>query len=291
MSRSTVFSLILMVAACCGAAFSQSSPGTVKLAAGVTSTVDSGDDTGSGPDAEPVIATGQSKNLSEQCRDHEVDRQACRFHWLSAFKESLWFAGIQTGMNMSMDTKLTYRTFHGHFVQKWFDSVDNIAWTRWNDGDPWYGTYVSHPMMGAVYSYTYIQNDPRGAGLTIGTSGAYWKSRLRAAVWSTAWAAQWKVGPLSEASIGNTGLFQYYTPSSNAMTNGTGLADFIITPAGGFVFGVGEDLIDRYLITRLEGHSKNRAFLLVTGILNPDRSLANMLRLKAPWYRDTRKVR
>ncbi len=291
MSRCTVFSLIMLLAIFCGAAFSQSSP-TLKLAnTEPAPAIHSADDPASETGAEPIVAAIQSKNLSEQCRDHEVERQACRFHWLSAFKESLWFAGIQTGMNMSMDTKLTYRTFHGHFVQKWFDSVDNIAWTRWNDGDPWYGTYVSHPMMGAVYSYAYIQNDPRGAGLPISTSGAYWKSRLRAAVWSTAWAAQWKVGPLSEASIGNTGLFEYYTPSSKAMTNGTGLADFIITPAGGFVFGVGEDLIDRYVITKLEAHSRNRAFLLATGILNPDRSLANMLRLKAPWYRDTRKVR
>ncbi|MGI9100812.1 MAG: hypothetical protein ACR2IF_00075 [Terriglobales bacterium] len=243
------------------------------------------------PAVEPVLAVAVPSNISQQCRDHAVDSKACRFHWGSAFLQSWEFAGVQTLMNMAPDAPLRYRAFHGKWIRNWFDAVSNIEWTRWNDGDPWYGTYVGHPLMGAVYSNIYIQNDPRGMALPISTSGAYWTSRLRAGVWSTAWAVQWKVGPLSEASVGNTGNFSYYSTSSKAMTNGTGLADFIITPAGGFVFGVGEDILDRYVITRLESVSTNPAFLVAAGILNPTRSVANMLRFKAPWYRDSRKVR
>jgi hypothetical protein len=59
----------------------------------------------------------------------------------------------------------------------------------------------------------------------------------------------------------------------------------------GLVWSVGEDNIDQHLITRLQRKSENRAFLLTISFLTPCRSFANLMRFKAPWYRDTRTVR
>ncbi len=242
------------------------------------------------PAAEPVVAIAPA-NLSERCREGDTDKRTCRFHWRAALEQSAEFTAMQTFMNMAADSELRYRSFHGKWIRNWFDAVSRTEWTRWNDGDPWYGNYVAHPMMGSVFSRIYLQNDPRGMALPISKSGAYWKSHLRAAAWTTAWEVQWELGPMSETTFGNNGMFMYYSESAGKMTNGTGLTDFITTPAAGFAWTVGEDLIDRYIITRIEGASTNRGLLLMTSLLNPARSMANILRLKAPYYRDTRKVR
>jgi len=52
---------------------------------------------------------------------------------------------------------------------------------------------------------------------------------------------------------------------------------------------VGEDLLDKYLIRRLDTQVNNKvARVLLRSFLNPTRSMANVLRGKYPWYRDDR---
>jgi hypothetical protein len=48
-----------------------------------------------------------------------------------------------------------------------------------------------------------------------------------------------------------------------------------------------EDTLDRYVSDRVQGENRSR-FLpkILRGTLNPSRTMANALRLKAPWYRD-----
>src|SRR5205085_1308398 len=134
-------------------------------------------------------------------------------------------------------------------------------------------------------------NDPKGRDLTLSNTRAYWTSRLRALAFSAVYSAQWEVGPLSEASIGNTGRVAYFSKASKGMTNGAGMVDFVMTPVGGTVWAIGEDLIDRQIIWRLEGHTRNKLALAAMSVLNPNRSVANILRHKAPWYRDSRYTR
>ena len=59
----------------------------------------------------------------------------------------------------------------------------------------------------------------------------------------------------------------------------------MITPTVGTGWLLTEEALDRYVIRHLE--TKGRGMkMLVRTFLNPMRSVANMLRLKEPWYRD-----
>ena len=111
-----------------------------------------------------------------------------------------------------------------------------------------------------------------------GGSGAIWISRLRALSFSAAMSTQWKMGPASEASLGNVQLHE-----------GPGFADFVNTPTIGICEMIGEDITDRYVITGLENRTSNRVVLvLARSFLNPSRTFANLMEFKEPWYRRTR---
>lgn len=225
---------------------------------------------------------------SRTCASGEAAKHDCHEHWAPLMRQSVQFLLLQHGMNLALDQTNRYNISHGHWLDHWTYSFQHEHLSHWNDGDSFLTNYIGHPMMGAVTDFLYIQNDPRGRDLSIGANRAYWMSRLRAMAFSTVYAAQWEVGPISEASIGNEGKDIYYSKSSHGLTNGTGAVDFVMTPVAGTAWSVGEDLIDRQIIWRLEGHTNNRGALLAMSVLNPNRSVANMLRGKAPWYRDNR---
>jgi hypothetical protein len=107
------------------------------------------------------------------------------------------------------------------------------------------------------------------------------------------YSVQQKIGPLGEAAIGNAGGYTYplhcpypCTTPHVEYTNNTGWTDFIMTPAGGFVWVVGEDFIDRFVSDRVQRDSDRLFPKIVRGTLNPTRTAANLLRGKNPWYRD-----
>lgn len=134
----------------------------------------------------------------------------------------------------------TRKRLAGPFFQDWFDSVSGMS--GWGDRDPFLGNYIGHPMQGAVAGYIQIQNDPRGMSLEFGRSPEYWKSRMRATAWSAAYSAQYELGPLSDASIGNSG-----------QKKGTkGAVDLVITPVVGLGWMLTEDFLDKYVIRSLE---------------------------------------
>lgn len=209
-----------------------------------------------------------------------------RFHWRAALLQSAAFLGMQHAGNLAMDYWIRYAATHGRFFSNYRKSLEGWRWTVWNDGDPFLDNYVGHPMMGAVTAYIQIQNDPGGRALRLEKSRAYINSRLKAFAWASAYSAQWKVGPLSEASIGNVGSDVYYSRPSHGFTNGTGMVDFVMTPVGGMVWLVGEDALDRYGVGPTRSRVRNRFAKAALSILTPCRSGANVLRLKAPWYRD-----
>jgi len=227
-------------------------------------------------------ATSSPIVTSRTCASGEAAKQDCREHWTPLLRQTFESLLLEQGMNLATDPAGRYNISHGHWFDHWTDSVANQHLTRWNNGDSFASSYVGHPMMGAVTDSLYIQNDPRGRGLMIGANRAYWMSRLRATAFSSAYSAQWEIGPLSKASIGNS--------DKRALNNGTGAVDWVMTPVAGTAWSVGEDLIDRQIIWRLEGQTNNRAALLAMSALNPTRSVANLLRGKAPWYRDYRSL-
>lgn len=223
---------------------------------------------------EPSAAVASRKKSSEG------------FHWGPAFLETLEFTTMQHAGNVAMDYWMRYYLIHGPFGSNYIKSVEAFRWSVWNDNDPFLDDYIAHPMQGAIYGYIEIENDPGGRYLSLEKSRPYIMSRLRAFAWSAAWSAQWKIGPLSEASIGNTGIAPYYSRESHGMTNGTGMVDFVVTPVGGMVWLVGEDAMDKYVVQRIEANHRKVALLFALSVLTPCRSAANILRFRSPWYRD-----
>ena len=107
---------------------------------------------------------------------------------------------------------------------------------------------------------------------------------MKALAWSAAYSLQFELGLFSEASIGNVGMYPRKT-SKHPM----GFVDLVVTPVVGTSWLVGEDALDRYLIDPIERRTDNRALrALARSFFNPTRSIANLLRFKRPWHRDTR---
>ena len=149
----------------------------------------------------------------------------------------------------------------------------------WSDGDGYYENYLGHPMQGAVSGYIWIHNDPRYRYVQFGKDPNYWKSRLRAYAFAWAFSEQFEIGPLSEASIGQIQRYccQY------------GFVDHVITPNGGMVWLVGEDILDRYAVRHIEDTTHNLGLRIAARIvLNPAQSFANLMNLEYPWYRENR---
>jgi hypothetical protein len=233
-----------------------------------------------------------SKNdfmVSQECADGELSGKDCRFRWLPALGEQGEFLAIETSWNLVQNRWVRYWTFRGDFWHNYFLTLKNYRFSRWSDDNPIYDDYVGHPMMGAITMDIFIQNDPRGMSLELENSKEYWHSRLWALLWSTVYSAEWKLGPISESSIGNQGIGYYF--DDHKWTNGTGTVGLVVTPIGGWVWSMAEDMVDKHVIRRIETKSSNRLYLFSIQFLNPCRGFSNLLRFKAPWYRDSRPVR
>jgi hypothetical protein len=203
------------------------------------------------------------------------------FDWKRAAKQSLFLLAIMHSYNFASGDGAR-EELRGPFFKDYFQSVKNLR--GWDDGDPFIADYVAHPMQGAVAGFIQIQNDPKGIGQEFAMSKAYWNSRLKAAGFALLFSTQWEIGPLSEASLGNIGL-KPYEGSPHPMA----WVDMVITPSVGTAWLVGEDMLDRFVICKLENKFSNRVLrVLIRSFLNPSRSMANILRFEHPWYRDRR---
>ena len=201
------------------------------------------------------------------------------FEWKPALTESYRLLLMEHGWRLIFQEK-TRRELGGPFFKDYWRSIQGIR--GWGDGDSWLTNYVGHSMQGAVAGYIHIYNNPTGWPLEFNSSEPYWNSRLKAMLWSAAYSTAFEIGPLSEASIGNVGL----RPGTG------GLVDHVMTPTGGFAMMLGEDAVDRLLINRWEQRTgRNNLRRLVRVAFNPSRSIANIVRGKAPWHRDTRPLR
>ena len=199
------------------------------------------------------------------------------FDWKRAVAQSSCFLGIEHGFRLTQAK--TRSELKGPFFRDWKESVAGVH--GWDDGDSMFTNYVAHPMQGGVAGFIQIQNDARGRSAEFSCSKTYWNSRLRALGWSAIYSTQFELGAVSEATIGNVGK-----------KKGTsGYVDLVITPTGGLGMIVLEDVLDKYLLKMLEQRTdsvgKRRLFRIV---FNPQRSLANLLRGKVPWHRDSRPI-
>ncbi len=224
------------------------------------------------------------------CETGTLHGKPCRVSWVRVLGESFIFLSTQHGGNIAMDHDTRLQLMdgfdNGKFWSKYAYCVEHYRWSRWKDDDPFGVDYIGHPMMGAVTSSIYEQNDPKQRALMYENSRRYWMGRLRAMAYSAAYSAEWKVGPLSEASIGNTGIFYYIRQPDHVWTNETGMQDFFFTPIGGMAWNVGEDAVDRFILRHVRHGTRNKWLLLASSFSTPGKSAANITRFRAPYYRD-----
>ncbi len=206
----------------------------------------------------------------------EVERPE-GFGWGAALEQSFLFLSIEHSLRLTQAK--TRSQFQGKFMKNYWTSVKNIH--GWGDGDSWFTNDIAHPMQGGVAGFIQIQNDPDGIRRELSMDRGYWRSRFKAMGWAALYSTQFEIGPISEATIGHVGKQE-----------GTaGYSDLVMTPLGGLGMMVLEDAVDRYIISRLEpGGTGLNWQRLLRMTLNPQRSLANLLRFKRPWHRDTRQL-
>ena len=219
-----------------------------------------------------LVAGSVAATCTPQRRDTSCDDRAPDFQLVAASSQALGFTVFQHAVRLR-EAK-TRRELGGAFVSDWLKSVSNAGRT-WDDGGKFFTNYIAHPQGGAVYAHIYRQNDLRRKRLETGEAG-YGAMVTRAMVFSAVVSAQFELGPVSEASIGNVG-----------MRNAAKMAwvDLVITPLLGTAWMVGEDVVDERILTQLDGANEVLRNTL-RFVLNPSRSGANLSRGKWPWFRD-----
>jgi len=236
---------------------------------------------------EPLnYSSSRTTRLNQLDRPPEDMTARRSFQWRPALLQSFTFLSIQQGVLFVSDQYALPST-KGRFFAGWKQGIEGIR--SWDDGDPWLDNYVGHPLQGAITGYIQVQNDPSGRVLEFANTKRYWKSRLKATAFNAAYSAQFEIGPVSEASIRKLGSYEYQNCPTCKVTTGMGYVDFVVTPTIGLGWMLTEDMLDRYIARRYEqNHGLNGFAKLLRTALNPARSAANMLRLKAPWHRDSR---
>lgn len=199
--------------------------------------------------------------------------------WKAVIGDSVRLLVIEQSTRIIFQQK-TRRELGGPFFADYRRSVRTP--TTWNDGDSWGVNYVGHPIHGAAAGFIWLDHEDGSHDPDPGFSAEYWASRCRALAWAAVYSLQFEFGPISEASIGNVGM----------RPNTTGWVDHVVTPVGAFGFIVAEDVLDRYVIVRIERWTGNRAVRATARILlNPSRTLSNSAQRRLPWWRAVRPLR
>lgn len=217
--------------------------------------------------------TAFTKPVVENADETESKPASEKFHWKPAIIQSIVIQGFQHSYALIVQEK-TQRALKGPF---WKDYIESVRRTHgWDDGNKFFTNYIAHPMQGGMTGFIFVQNHDRAKKQKFGESKQYWKDRFKAFVWSTAWSTNWEIGPISQSSVGNVGLYGHM-----------GYVDMVITPTVGTGWLLTEEALDRYLIRHIETRGPGVKMLART-LFNPMRSVANVLRLKTPWHRDNR---
>jgi hypothetical protein len=195
--------------------------------------------------------------------------------WKPAILESLLYTGVMHSFDVTTEAG-TRDTLNGHWFRNYMNSVGELR--GWSDSDTFMAPYIGHPLEGSIFGYILRQNDPKYQNVQWGDGRDYFVILLRSLAWSAVWHTQWKIGPISEASIGNVML--HASP---------GFITLVDTPTLGALTMIAEDAADRYLIMGLENRTTNRmVIILARTFLNPGRTFAYIMAFQVPWRRDAR---
>ena len=211
--------------------------------------------------------------------------------WRSLILQELLLVGVQHGFRVATEPK-TRRELGGAVFSDWAKIIGNTQWSRWSDGDKWFTSNVAHPANGAVAAWIYRHNDTKARYLEQDFHNpAYRNMLLKSVAVATVAAVLWKIGPLSEATIGHVGLYPTVDKWGLPIRDGnrTGLNDYVLNGAVGIPLMVGEDWLDKHVAHRLEGQIHSRARINAIRIVtSPTRSFANLMAFHRPWFRENR---
>lgn len=225
----------------------------------------------------PTIPDGADGGTTTNVVIHKNEwRQSDKtIRWTPAMNEALLSTGIMHAFNLGTEAG-TRDALNGPWLKDYLRSVGELR--GWSDSDHFMAPYVGHPIQGSIFGFILRQNDPKYRNVQWGDGRDYFISLLRSMAFSAVWHTQWKIGPASEASIGNVML--HASP---------GFITLVDTPTLGAVTMIAEDAADRYIIIGLENRTTSRALIILARcFLNPGRSFANVVAFKRPWNRDTR---
>jgi hypothetical protein len=226
-------------------------------------------------DTNPDFANGATSHPALYMQPEVPSPADTKFHWRFATRESLLFTGVMHAFNLTTEAG-TRDALNGFWFKDYTRSVSELR--GWSDSDAFMAPYVGHTIEGSVFGYIERQNDPKYKNVQWGDGRDYFISLLRSMAFSAVWHTQWKIGPISEASIGNVML--HASPGFITLTD---------TPTLGTVEMIGEDAADRYLLMGLENRTANRPLIILArSFLNPGRTWANIMAFQVPWHRETR---
>jgi len=204
------------------------------------------------------------------------DGKPQNIQWKPLVRESLLYLTIMHSYRMATEQK-TREALGDSVFGGYFKALGSMH--GWSDGDGYFENYLGHPIQGSVSANLWIGNDPRYSSAEFGKSRDYWMGRLRAYAFAWAYSEQFEIGPFSEASLGQ---IQRHCCAY-------GFVDHVITPNTGIAWLIGEDVIDKYVVRKIEDHTRNKTLRAIARVsLNPTRSFANAISRRAPWYRTTR---
>jgi len=221
-------------------------------------------------------------------------QQSGGIHWKSLLEQWWLNLTIEQTERIAQQAK-TRDALSGPFFQNWFNTVTTYHFDHWDDDDKFITSNLGHPTQGAIVYAIFWQNDDhvRFSDQDF-HSAAYRKALLQSFLFVTFDAVQFKLGPLSESSIGNVGLPAHWWDRDCKQLNiscepRTGLNDLILNETGGMVMTIGFQWLDKHVQKRIEERYQSRAVIDVTRMLTyPPQVVANIVRFKRPWYRDNR---
>jgi len=254
------------------------------------------------PEGTPYMITAPIQPQKTDVAGRTVGRTSCcgkntsrnerhGIQWRPLILQEFLFVGVQHGFRLATEAK-TRRELDGPFFADWAKIIGNTQWNRWSDGDKWFTSNVAHPASGAVAAWIYRRNDTRARYLEQDFHNpAYRNALLRSFAVATVAAVLWKIGPLSEATIGHVGLYPTVNKWGLPIRDGnrSGLNDYVLNEAGGIPLMVCEDWLDKHVARPLEGQSHSRARIDSIRIFtSPTRSFANLMAFHRPWFRENR---
>jgi hypothetical protein len=215
-------------------------------------------------------------------------------HWGSLVREWWSFVAIEQTERILKESK-TRKQLGGSFFSDWFSTVSAYRFDNWDDGGKHITSYVFHPAMGATAEAIFWQNnDNVRFSEQDFHSAAYRKALVQAFAFATVDAVLWKLGPLSESSVGNVGLpVHWWERDCRALhlpcVARTGVSDMVMNEVGGTAMTIGFQWLDKHVQKRIERRVHSRAWIGVTRMVtNPPQVMANIVRFRVPWFRDTR---